>query len=166
MAGYLPTLIEALMFSEDPRNTRVNINEASRGVLLAIPGMTDDALVAILKNRLPDPIDAAETEEMATYAWPLLLDLIDLETMKAIGPYLSQEGAVKSAQIVARFDSRSPVVRLNVLFDLSEQPAKIAKITDLTDLGPGYPQDLLGVYEDSASIFSTGTAVTENTHNY
>ena len=166
MAQYLPTLIEALMFSEDPRNTRINITEASRGVLLAIPGMTDNALNTILENRLPDPSDAEETEEMATYAWPLLLDLIDLETMKAIGPYLSQEGAVKSAQIVARFDSRSPVVRLNVLFDLSEQPAKIAKITDLTDLGPGYTQDLLGVYEDSASMFSTGTAVTENRRNH
>lgn len=165
MSEYLPTLFEGLMFSEDPRNARVNINEAPRGVLQAIPGMTDDALEAILANRLPDPIDAAETEEMSTCAWPLLLELIDLETMKTIGPYLSQPGAVKTAQIVARFDSRSPVVRLKVLFDQSEQPAVIAKISDLTDLGPGYPQDLLGVYEDSESIFSTGTAVTENQTN-
>ncbi|MDR1959719.1 MAG: general secretion pathway protein GspK [Planctomycetaceae bacterium] len=162
MAGYLPTLIQTLKFSENAASARININEASRGVLQAIPGMTDDALEAVLTNRLPDPIDAEETEEMATYAWPILLELVDLDTMKKIGPFLSQPGTVKSAQIVGRFDSRSPVARLKVLFDTSEQPAKILRVTDLSDLGPGYSPDLLGVYEDSPSIFSTGIAVTEN----
>ncbi|MCL2622754.1 MAG: type II secretion system protein GspK [Planctomycetaceae bacterium] len=160
LASDIPTLLGSLRVS-DGAFSRINIDEAPRGVLLAIPGMTDDALDAILANRIPDPVELAEAEidEMQYELWPLLLDYVDLDTMKRIAPYITSKGTVCSAQIVGRFDAKSPASRLHVWFDTSEKPAKIIRVQDLSHLGPGYTPEMLGVNQDTRSIFSTGNAV-------
>ena len=160
LASDMPTLLDALRIN-DGTFSRVNIDEAPYGVLQAIPGMTDDLLDVILTNRIPDPIELAEAEidEMQYEFWPLLLEYVDLDTMKSVAPYITSKGSVCSAQIVGRFDAKSPASRLHVWLDTTEKPAKIIRIQDLSQLGPGYTPEMLGVNQDTQSIFSTGNAV-------
>ncbi len=156
----LPTLLDAIRFN-DGTYSRININEAPRAVLLAIPGITEEAVDEIIANRIPDPVELAEAEidEMQYELWPLLLEYVDLDTMKKIAPYVTSKGTVCSAQIVGRFDARSPATRLHVWLDTSEKPAKIVRVQDLSSLGPGYTPEMLGVNQDTQSVFSTGNAV-------
>ena len=160
LASDMPTLLDAIRIN-DGTFSRVNLNEAPRGVLLAIPGMTDEMLDAILANRIPDPVEQAEEEidEMQYELWPLLLEYVDLDTMKQIAPYVTSKGSICSAQIVGRFDAKSPASRLHVWLDTSEKPAKILRVQDLSHLGPGYTPEMLGVNQDTRSTFSTGNAV-------
>ena len=152
----MPTLYDAIRFN-DGSYSRINLNEAPRAVLMAIPGITEEAVDAIITNRIPDPVELAEAEmeEMYSEYWPLLLEYIDLDTMKLIAPYVTFKGTVCSAQIVGRFDAKSPACRLHVWFDTSEKPAKIVRIQDLSNLGPGYTPEMLGVNQESVSTFST-----------
>ena len=159
LAEDMPTLLDAIRFSDS--YSRINLNEASRGVLLAIPGITEDAVDEIIANRIPDPVELAEAEidEMQTELWPLLLEYVDFVTVKLIAPYVTSKGVVSSAQIVGRYDAASPATRLHVWFDTSEKPAQIVRIQDLSNLGPGYTPEMLGVNQDTQSVFSTGNAV-------
>jgi len=152
----MPLLYDAIRFN-DGSYSRINLNEAPRAVLLAIPGITEEAVDAITANRIPDPVELAEAEieEMYSEYWPLLLEYVDLDTMKLIAPYVTFKGTVCSAQIVGRFDAKSPACRLHVWFDTSEKPAKIIRIQDLSNLGPGYTPEMLGVNQESVSTFST-----------
>ena len=163
LAEDMPTLLDAIRFS-DGKYSRINLNEASRGVLLAIPGITEEAVDEIVANRVPDPIELAELDEsdvetMQTELWPLLFEYVDFDAMKLIAPYVTSKGVIASAQFVGRFDSASPTARLHVWFDTSEKPATIVRIQDLSSLGPGYTPEMLGVNQDTQSVFSTGNAV-------
>ncbi len=143
MSSYLPQLLESTTVYEEPPAGRINLNQAPRAVLLAIPGIEEGTVEAILAERILDPMEAASVEEMQYETWPLTTGVIDLEEMKTILPYVCSEGAVRRAQVVGRFDHDSPVVRLEVLLDTTEQPANILRVRDLSHLGPGYPEELL-----------------------
>jgi len=163
LATDMPTLYDAVRFNNGSYS-RINLSEAPRAVLMAIPGMTDEAVDAITANRIPDPVELAEAEieEMYSEYWPLLLEYVDLDTMKLIAPYVTFKGTVCSAQIVGRFDAKSPACRLHVWFDTSEKPAKIVRIQDLSNLGPGYTPEMLGVNQESVSTFSTNAQQVSN----
>ena len=163
LAEDMPTLLNAIRFNNGSYS-RINLNEASRGVLLAIPGMTDEAVDEIIAYRVPDPVDLAELSDedielMQSELWPLLFEYVDLDTMKLISPYVTSKGVISSAQIVGRFDANSPASRLHVWFNTTEKPATIVRIQDLSNLGPGYTPEMLGVNQDTRSVFSTGNAV-------
>jgi DNA uptake protein ComE-like DNA-binding protein len=157
----LPAALDALRFN-DNEYSRVNINQASRGVLLALPGVTEEIADQIVANRISDPIEQAdmETSEETTYnILTTLVDSIDFETLKQIAPYVATEGTVLSAQFIGRFDASSPATRLHVWLDTSKKPAKIVRIQDLSNLGPGFSPDILGVNQETRSTFSVGNAV-------
>ena len=163
LAEDMPTLLNAIRFN-DGSYSRINLNEASRGVLLAIPGITEEAVDEIIAYRVPDPVDLAELSDedielMQSELWPLLFEYVDLDAMKLISPYITSKGIISSAQIVGRFDVNSPASRLHVWFNTTEKPATIVRIQDLSNLGPGYTPEMLGVNQDTRSVFSTGTAV-------
>ncbi|MDR1384359.1 MAG: general secretion pathway protein GspK [Planctomycetaceae bacterium] len=157
----LPTLLNSLRFN-DNEYSRININQASRGVLLAIPGVTEEVADNIIANRVSDPAEQAdmETSEETTYnILTTLIDYVDFETLKQIAPYVAVEGTVLTAQFIGRFDASSPATRLHVWLDTSEKPAKIVRVQDLSNLGPGFSPDILGVNQDARSTFSVGNAV-------
>jgi len=157
----LPTLLDALRFNEN-EYSRININQASRGVLLAIPGITEEVADNIIANRVSDPLEQADIElsEETTYnILTVLVDYVDIETLKQIAPYVAVDGTIFSAQFIGRFDSSSPASRLHVWLDTSEKPAKIVRIQDLSNLGPGFSPDILGVNQDTRGTFSVGNAV-------
>jgi len=75
--------------------------------------------------------------------------ITDLAVMKQFEPYFCTQGAVFKATVIGRFDERSPVSRLEVWLDASEggRPARIIRIRDISNLGPGYSAELLGADE-------------------
>ena len=87
----LPMLLDAVaVSSEDTISGRININQASRTVLMTIPGMTEAAADQIIFNRIEDPIEADEDQLYSV--WPLIQGLVDLVTMRSLEPHICYGG--------------------------------------------------------------------------
>lgn len=119
--------------------------------MLGIPPEEVDPLIeGILEYRISDPYEAANNEPDMLYPyWPYTLGITEnLDVIKKIEPYFCTRGSVYRAQVVGRFDAKSPAVRFEVWIDAFTRPAKIIRIRELSELGPGYPPDMLGIDED------------------
>lgn len=144
LATELPKLLDAVTVStEETLAGRININQASRTVLLTIPGMTEEAADNILYNRIEDPLEA--DDDQAYSVWPLIKGAVDLATMKSLEPYVCTGGAVYRAQIVGYYDGGGPSARLEVLFDATQSPPAVLSWNDISHLGQGYPLEMLGI---------------------
>ncbi len=124
------------------------VSGASLLAMIGIPADEVDPFIqGILDNRIPDPVQAeAEAPEMLYPFWPYTMGVTeDLEMLKKIEPYFCTRGSVYRTQVVGRFDAKSPAVRFEVWIDASVRPAKILRIRELTELGPGFPPDILGI---------------------
>ena len=92
MSQYLPELFDnCTTVSGTAIPGRININQASRVVLMCIPGMTQDIADQIIANRSPDPA-SAQADQICP-AWPLIEGIVPLETMKTMLPYVTAGGA-------------------------------------------------------------------------
>ncbi len=142
----LPMLLDAVtVSSEETISGRININQASRTVLLTIPGMTEEAADQIIFNRYEDPIEA--DEDQAYTVWPLIKGVVDLDTMKSLERYICTGGAVYRAQVVGYFDAGGPYARIEVLIDATQSPPAVLSWNDIGHLGQGYPLEMLGIDE-------------------
>jgi len=139
--------------SEDSESTPSDFEIPQVGTILEMLGIpaeeVDPLIEGILEMRIPDPVQAAEYSiDMLYPYWPYTQGITDnLETIKKIEPYFCTRGSVYKAQIVGRFDAKSPAVRFEVWYDATLRPAKIIRIRELTELGPGYPPEMLGIDE-------------------
>jgi hypothetical protein len=114
---------------------------------------TAEIIDGILAERISDP-NLIEKNEMNYPFWPYTHGIItDLEVMKKLESYFCTRGAVYKAIVIGRFDEQSPVVRLEVWLDasLSGKPARIIRIREMSELGPGYAAEILGADESSRS---------------
>jgi hypothetical protein len=110
---------------------------------------TTEIIEGILAERICDP-NLIDQPEMNYPFWPYTHGIVtDLETMKKLEPYFCTQGAVFKANVVGRFDEQSPVIRLEVWLDASatDKPARVIRIRELTELGPGYSAERLGADE-------------------
>ena len=176
MNEYLPYLYDNLTTSDTPIVGRININQASRTILELFvqkeDELTDTAIAAaeisdallgtsltqmdaweiidgIIEWREMNP-SFIEYPEMHYPFWPYTQGIItDLTVMKQLEPYFCTQGAVFKATVIGRFDEQSPVSRLEVWLDAAEggRPARIIRMRDVSDLGPGYSAELLGADE-------------------
>jgi hypothetical protein len=139
---FLPKVLDVL----SPRGEsfiegRVNINTASREVLLGIPSMTEqlaDMIVArqpTLSTGAPSPTDLAN---QSTTAWLLTEGLVDLGQMRQLDRYITGRGDVHRIQSVGYFDAGGPVTRLEAVIDATARPPKLVLLRDLTELGRGF----------------------------
>ncbi len=121
--------------------------EAGMGMETAFSGVLASEIIdGILSLREPDP-NLIDQPEMNYPFWPYTQGVVeDFELMKKLEPYFCTQGAVYKANIVGRFDEKSPVVRLEVWLDAAEpgRPAKVIRIRELSELGPGYSSEMLG----------------------
>jgi hypothetical protein len=176
MASYLPILYDTLTTSDTPIVGRININQASRGILMTLVdataeestetstaasaateagasttsagNLTTDMIEAIIEQRILNPAELESDSDMRYPFWLYTRGIItDFETLKKYEPYICTGGAVYKAQIIGRFDEQSPVVRLEVWLDASNsaKPAKVIRVRELTNLGPGFTATELGV---------------------
>jgi len=146
MNTYLPKLLQNLTTSTAKTTPgRVNINQAPRLVLKALPGMTDEIVDEIISRRHENPVDDEESRNHE--GWILSEGVVTLAQMKKLLPLVTVAGSVHRAQIVGYYEGRGPVARLEALFDATTKPARVLFWRDISHLGRGYAQETLGSTE-------------------
>ena len=130
---------------------RININEASFAVLLAIPGMTQSVVSTIVSQR--DPTQDPLTSPRRHPTWLLAEGLVDLETMREIEPLMTTGGSVFRAQVVGFYADGSGVSRAELVLDATRPDIPLLLWKDKTDLGRGFSrQELLDMSGQSANV--------------
>ena len=137
MSEYLPKLLDNTTTSAGPAIAgRININQASRIVLVGIPGMTPDLVDQIISQRTPDPVVAEQTRRHET--WLLAEGLVPLATMKTLLPFVNAGGSVYRVNVVGFFDERGPTAHLEVVLSASKRPTSVLFWRDVSYLAIGY----------------------------
>jgi DNA uptake protein ComE-like DNA-binding protein len=147
MTGYLSELMDLVTVnSAKVIPGRVNLNQAPRLVLLAVPGITDEIADAIVNQR--DVPNSEFDESLQHETWPLARGIVTLDEMKTLSPFVTAGGDVYRAQIVGYFDSGEIGARAEVVFDATTALPRILSWRDISHLGRGYPREILGVVLD------------------
>ena len=143
-ALYLPKLLDYCTVNSAKKiPARININQAPRTVLLGIPGMTPEIVDLILAQREPE---TTEDKPLRKYeAWILAEEIVTLEQMKALVPFICGSGGVYRAQVVGYYESEGPVSRVEVIIDATEARPRVIFWRDLSNLGRGYAPATLGI---------------------
>jgi DNA uptake protein ComE-like DNA-binding protein len=141
-SGVFLDLLDKLTTTDEPaRGGRVNINLASRPVLLTVPGLTEMQADQIITMR--EPAVDRQTGPQRHAIWLLANGVVTLEEMKALDPFVTAAGDVYSGQIVGFFDGQPAVARAQVAFDRTDTTTLVVGREDMTKLGPGFlPEDL------------------------
>lgn len=143
-SGTFMDLLDNLTTTNEPaRGGRININRASRPVLLAVPDLLETQVDQIIAMR--DPVVDRLTSPQRHAIWLLANGVVTLEEMKALDPYITAAGDVYSAQVVGFFDGQPAAARAQVTLDRTETATLIVGWEDLTELGPGFSPEELGV---------------------
>jgi hypothetical protein len=135
---------------------RINLNQAPRAVLAAIPGMTDETLESIMSQRQEDPSTAAAEQQYET--WPYTQGLVDLATMKKMLPYVTTGGSVFRGTVVGYFDGGGPAARVEVVLDATVVPPRVLFWREVSQLGRGYSLADLGAESGVAGTSSAPSA--------
>jgi len=94
---------------------RININQASRTLMLGIPGMTSDMVDSIIANREVEY--TGQHPEQRSETWLYTDGIVTLDEMKSLIPYITAGGSVYSAQVVGYFDQGGTSSRVQVIID-------------------------------------------------
>ena len=152
MIFYLPTLMDNVTVNPSPAIPgRININQASRAVLMGIPGMDEETVDRILEIRVPEPDGSQPTLQHET--WLLTEGVLqteeelapDLERMKTLTPFICAGGDVYSAQIIGFFQEGGVSSRAEVVFDATSPTMTILMWRDMSHLGRGFALEDLGI---------------------
>jgi hypothetical protein len=111
---------------------RINVNEAPRPVLEAIPEMTPELVTTILERRKP----GAETQRHTV--WLLAEGIVDVTMMKTLSRRLTTGGDVYRIQVAGFFDgktSKTTFHRAEAVLDATVKPPRTVFYKDLTPLG-------------------------------
>ena len=120
---------------------RININQARVEVLQAIPSIPASAPDSIIAARPVVDLQGASANIMArrkTAAWLVVEDIVDLETLRTIGPWVTIGGDVFSVQSIGHYDRGGPTVRLEAHIDGTDFPPAVSFVRSLTHLGRGF----------------------------
>ena len=113
---------------------------------MAIPNIPDGVADSIIASRPPVQQTSTSSTIMArrnTAAWILAEGLVDLATLRDMGPWITVGGDVYRFQAVGHFDAGGPTTRLEAMIDATEYPPTIRFVRDLTTLGRGYHPNYL-----------------------
>ncbi|MEX2559657.1 MAG: type II secretion system protein GspK [Pirellulales bacterium] len=144
MDSYLPELLDHVTVNPKPTIPgRINVNQASRTVLLGIPGLEPDVVQRILSERDPEPGDDKPGRRHET--WLLSEGLVTLDEMKKLMPFVTVGGSVYRAQVIGYFDASGPSTRAEIVLDATTAPPRLVFWRDLSHLGRGYTPETLGI---------------------
>jgi type II secretory pathway component PulK len=141
----LPRLLDALTVTSRPViRGRININQARREVLLAIPDMTPDLADAIIGTRSRRMSSGSRNDEtISTAGWLLIEGLVDLDMMRRLDGYITARGEVFRLQVVGHSDRPGPMTRIEAIIDATEDLPRVLFQRNLSELGPGFRYDQL-----------------------
>ena len=143
-----PLVLQTLSTSADPSIPgRININTASREVLLSVPGLEETTVDSILAVRSPSGSSGQAIFD--TSGWLLAENLVELSEMRELDRYLTGGGDVYRVQSVGFFDAGGISVRLDAVLDATELPPRLLFQRDLTHLGRGYSPDIIQLPDSS-----------------
>ena len=157
---------EATSSTESVIRGRVNINEAPREVLSAVPGI-DAALVERIVAA--KSMSASGNENRVRHpVWLLTEGLVDLTVMKRLLPHITTGGDVARAQIVGFYDQKSPWMRVETLIDGTRTPARRVYYKNLRNLGRGFSLSQLAALADDqgSATPASATPVTQPAVNH
>ncbi len=120
---------------------RINVYEAPREVLLAVPGLEVSLVDRILSVRGSFLGSNDLSRRHAT--WLLEADVLDMSQMRSVAPYLTGSGDVFRAQVIARLADSSLTARAEVIIDATVDPPRQVYWKDLRLLGQGFPDDVV-----------------------
>ncbi|HQX52339.1 MAG TPA: type II secretion system protein GspK [Planctomycetaceae bacterium] len=126
---------------DDFADGRINVNIARREVLLAIPDMTETIADSIVSMRPPIESSGMASSAMSARTSPTWLlgeGVVDLNTFRRLGPWLTTGGDIFSFQALGHFDQGGPTTRLEAMIDGTQNPPRIIFQRDLTSLGRGF----------------------------
>lgn len=149
MLATVPLMMESLTtFEGTTIPGRINIMQATRRVLLAIPGLDEETVDLIIERRgtdfeLDDPEGADANRRYET--WLMVEGLLDLERMKALMTYICAGGAVYRAEIVGYFPSGIGTSRSEAVIDTTVPVPRVLFWRDKSHLPTGYSIESLGL---------------------
>ncbi len=124
---------------------RINVNQARREVLFSIPNIPETAPDGIIASRPPIDMEGGSSlmERRISAAWILAEGIVDLQTLRDMGPYITTGGDVYRFLAIGHYDQGGPTTRLEAMIDATQYPPAIMSVRDLTKLGRGYHPSLL-----------------------
>jgi type II secretory pathway component PulK len=108
---------------------RINVNEAPRPVLEAIPELTPELVTAILDRRQP----GATTQRHAV--WLLAEEILDKAMMRTLSRRLTTGGDVYRIQVAGFFENKPMFHRAEAVLDATVKPPRVVFYKPLTPLG-------------------------------
>jgi DNA uptake protein ComE-like DNA-binding protein len=130
--------------AKEPIFGLININAAPLRVLRTIPGMTEEAAVALVAGR-----KEVAPELLGNPAWPVIAETIDRATYKRIAPYITTKAYQFHVEIVGYADHLKLAQRLEWIIEMVGPLAQVKYHRDLTRLGVGWPLDIESVIVQS-----------------
>ncbi len=112
---------------------RINLNEASRIVLSAVPELTSETVSRILSLR--GSRGEKKDGRFRHSVWLLSEKIVDKETMKKLSGRLTTGGDVYRAQVVGFFDRQGTTSRAEIVVDATVKPPRQIYSKDLTMFG-------------------------------
>ena len=144
--NYLGRLLDAVTVDISPiAEGRVDVSDAPVEVLAGVPGLDFPTAQRLVQQRSAST-NSTSTQQTDTIAW--LLEVVDLNKLKELEPYLTWRSDVYSAQSVGYRDSQSAVYRITATIDARQNPTQLRDqkvwhpwdrgfpIEQLTDLKP------------------------------
>jgi hypothetical protein len=146
---HLPVLLDTFTTHYGPFvEGRININLATRAVLLTVPAMDKRLADAIVAKRVQSSTGQRVRDSnqlRATTAWLLIEGHVDLDRMRELAPYITTGGSVFRAQVVSYLEGGEMPTRLEALIDATYQQPRVISLRDLTDFGAGYSDEQLSM---------------------
>ncbi|TWT34520.1 type II secretion system protein GspK [Blastopirellula retiformator] len=143
-ADWMPDFMELLTVNQSPIIPgRININQAPREILVAIPGMTEEAANAIIEARLPNADEDNPLRAYETWIW--VEGLVTLDEMKTLFPLINAGGDVHRAQIVGYYEGGLAFSRHEAVIDATQPQPRLLLWRDISHLGRGHPLEVLGI---------------------
>jgi hypothetical protein len=127
---------------------RINLLEAPREVLLAIPGLTVDIVDQIVATRNYGVFDDARSVE----TWLVSEGYLTLDQLRGIQPMITCGGDVFKAQIIGYMEGRAAFSRIETIIDAAATPPGIRFYRRLDHLGRGFSIPVLGQRPDAGGI--------------
>ena len=147
MGFTIPTLMATLTTYEGATIPgRINIMQAPRSVLLAVPGFDEELVDRIIENReieLDQPDGADMNRRYET--WLMVEGYVSLDEMKTLMTYICTGGAVYRAEIVGYFPDGIGTSRADAVIDTTVPIPRILSWRNKSHLTTGYSIDRLGV---------------------
>ena len=77
------------------------------------------------------------------FGGPDVLEIVDLDTLGSLDPYITTKGDVFRVHSVGFFAEGGATARVEALIDATQVPPQIIFQRDVSSLGPGYSHQLL-----------------------